>query len=288
MSATSHTNWFWSDWLGDSEVRQLTAEERGLWIDLLGLAASGNPKGYVTDASGCPLSASYIGRVANINDADRVEHLMAQIIAKGVASKDADGRLYNRRMVRGNFADNLLTAKKVLLSAKRSEAGKRGAAKTNLLLASRRQTQLKINENPDLPTATGSTNERQFAVRQKSAICRPLGARVLSKKEDNSSFGSSSEHQPLSREESGREPIEPLGPEGGSLATALLGSALRSPPSEEKQSSDIDQRWQATPEPMPISSSLVRIELARYLGRPVSDTEVEDYMAKRKAANGQT
>jgi hypothetical protein len=62
--------------------------------------------------------------------------------------------------------------------------------------------------------------------------------------------------------------------------------------------SDIDQRWQATPEPDPgspgpdatslrdptnlaPSSSLVRIELSKRLRRPVSDAELEAYLAQQ-------
>ncbi len=99
MSAHNSTQWFWSDWLGDQEVRRLTLAERGLWIDLLALAAVGKPVGYVCDQRGNPVSYEEIARVANATPTE-VESLIAGILEKGAASRDRTGRLFNRRMVR--------------------------------------------------------------------------------------------------------------------------------------------------------------------------------------------
>lgn len=114
MSAGAATRFFWSDWLGDQAVRRLTPAERGLWIDLLAIAAAASPVGYVCDSSGTPLTDAEIGRVANC-PANEVGNLIAAIIEKGAASRDRTGRLYNRRMVRD-----------AALRVKRSEAGKLG------------------------------------------------------------------------------------------------------------------------------------------------------------------
>jgi hypothetical protein len=128
MSATQRTNWFWSDWLGDQAVRRLTPAERGVWIDLLALAAGANPVGYVCDDRGRPLTLDEIARVTGAGSPDEVAKLIAGILDKGVASRDRSGRLYNRRMVRD--AEN--AAKKATLSAKRAQAGANGARTTSL------------------------------------------------------------------------------------------------------------------------------------------------------------
>ena len=128
MSATQRTNWFWSDWLGDQAVRRLTPAERGVWIDLLALAAGASPVGYVCDDRGRPLSLDEIARVTGAGSPDEVAKLIAGILDKGVASRDRSGRLYNRRMVRD--AEN--AAKKAALSAKRAQAGANGARTTSL------------------------------------------------------------------------------------------------------------------------------------------------------------
>jgi hypothetical protein len=120
MSAKHSTKWFWSDWSGDEQVRNLTPAERGLWIDLLTLAAVGNPTGYVCDAKGDAVPLERIARLANCTLAE-ASSLISGILAKGVASQDRSGRLFNRRMVRD-----------VELSVKRQRAGKDGAAATKL------------------------------------------------------------------------------------------------------------------------------------------------------------
>lgn len=118
MSAHQSTQWFWSDWAGDLEVRRLTPAERGLWIDLLCLAAVGKPYGYVCDQRGNPLSNEEIARFTNATSTE-VESLIAGILEKGAASRDRTGRLFNRRMTR-----------QAERSAKKRTAGKLGAEQT--------------------------------------------------------------------------------------------------------------------------------------------------------------
>lgn len=121
MSAGASTRFFWSDWLGDQAVRRLTPAERGLWIDLLAIAAAASPVGYVCDDRGTPLTDSEICRVTNAASVEEVGKLIAAVIEKGAASRDRTGRLYNRRMVRD-----------AALKAKRSAAGKLGGNATSL------------------------------------------------------------------------------------------------------------------------------------------------------------
>jgi hypothetical protein len=121
MSATSRANWFWSDWLGDPAVRRLTPAERGVWIDLLGLAAVANPTGYVCDEKGRALNLEEIARWCNATSPDEVSELITGILDKGAASRDRAGRLYNRRMVR-----------EASVAAKRRANGQLGGAATRL------------------------------------------------------------------------------------------------------------------------------------------------------------
>ncbi len=192
MSAISSTRWFWSDWLGDAAVRRLTPAERGIWIDLLALASVGNPTGYVCDSKGTPLTLGEIARVCNAS-ADEVEKLITAIEEKGAASRDRAGRLFNRRMVR----DTKLTAK-------RSKAGKVGAAHTNLI-----NQQLRA-EYKILP---------QQVTRQKSRGPPP----PLPNKERNLSSENSAAR---ARNGGAMENSQTA----GSLATAPLDGALTRPP----------------------------------------------------------
>lgn len=136
MSATHGTKWFWSDWLGDQAVRRLTLAERGLWIDLLALAAGAAPTGYICDDRGRPLTLEEIARVSNAGSPDEVAKLIAGILEKGVASRDRTGRLFNRRMVRD-----------AALSAKRARAGRDGAAHTNLINKTNRDLAQQVSQH---------------------------------------------------------------------------------------------------------------------------------------------
>lgn len=100
MSARDRCDWFWSDWLGDIAVRRLTPAERGIWIDLIGLAWSGTPFGFVTDARGEPVSFDEIARLTGVRRKDELKKLINGVINKGAASRDGHGRIYCRRMLR--------------------------------------------------------------------------------------------------------------------------------------------------------------------------------------------
>lgn len=128
MSATQRTNFFWSDWLGDQAVRRLSPAERGVWIDLLALAATASPVGYVCDVQGRPLTLEELARVTNAGSPDEVAKLITGILDKGAASRDRSGRLFNRRMVRD--AEN--AARKAALADKRASAGRAGGFATQL------------------------------------------------------------------------------------------------------------------------------------------------------------
>ena len=133
MSAHQSTQWFWSDWAGDQEVRRLTPAERGLWIDLLALAAVGKPYGYVCDQRGNPVSYEEIARFANCTPTE-AESLVAGILFKGAASRDRSGRLFNRRMTR--------QAEK---TAKKRTAGKLGAEQTKQAWKSLKALELELS-----------------------------------------------------------------------------------------------------------------------------------------------
>lgn len=120
MSSTHGTYWFWSDWLGDQAVRRLSPAARGVWIDCLALMAVANPTGYLCDERGKPLTHEEIARVVNATPTD-VANLLAEVLEKGVASRDRTGRLFNRRMVR-----------KASIAAKKRLSGKKGGDATRL------------------------------------------------------------------------------------------------------------------------------------------------------------
>jgi hypothetical protein len=155
MSATNKSDWYWSDWLGDQEVRRLTPAERGVWIDLIALAAAGSPKGYVCDGQGRPLSLDEIARVTNAGSVDAVAELIKGILEKGAASRDRAGRLFNRRMVR----DVESSRKRAAISAKRAAAGHKGGEHTALIYFGKQNLpqQMPRHVSKHLPHVNGYT-----------------------------------------------------------------------------------------------------------------------------------
>jgi hypothetical protein len=147
MSAKQSTHWFWSDWAGDQAVRRLTPAERGLWIDLLCLAATAQPTGYVVDERGNALPLEEIARFANCSSTAECASLIDGILAKGAASRGRDGRLFNRRIVRDTE-----------LSVKRRRAGQAGAAATALTWQALNSLPRGLPEQVprDLPQQTGT------------------------------------------------------------------------------------------------------------------------------------
>ncbi|ACL58470.1 hypothetical protein [Methylobacterium nodulans] len=98
MTGTVYGKWYWSDWLSDPGVRASSYAARGLWMDLLCIAATADPTGYVV-LNGRPLIASDIARLTG-GDASEVEILLDELARNGVFTRDRHGRIYSRRMVR--------------------------------------------------------------------------------------------------------------------------------------------------------------------------------------------
>lgn len=98
MTGTVFGKWYWSDWMSDPGVRASSYAARGLWMDLLCLAAMADPTGYVV-LNGRPLTASEIARLTG-GHASEVETLLDELARNGVFTRDRHGRIYSRRMVR--------------------------------------------------------------------------------------------------------------------------------------------------------------------------------------------
>jgi hypothetical protein len=93
MSGTLWSKFFWADWLSDTALRRCSPAARGLWMDMLCVAAQGEPAGYVM------LDAQGIGRIGGVGAAQAAA-LLGELEQAGVFSRDRHGRIYSRRMVR--------------------------------------------------------------------------------------------------------------------------------------------------------------------------------------------
>ena len=106
------------DWMGEQGLQRLGYAERGLWIELLCLMATGDEYGYLTNG-GKPLTPAEIARLTR-GDKQEVEQLLQHLLEQNVYSTDARGVIFSRRMV-----------KDAHIRTVRTEAGKAGAAAKN-------------------------------------------------------------------------------------------------------------------------------------------------------------
>ena len=90
---------FWKDWRSEPGLRASSLAARGLWIEMLSIAAEHKPKGYVA-ISGRALDIDELARMVSASVED-VRELLAELERNGVFNRLRDGTIYCRRMVRG-------------------------------------------------------------------------------------------------------------------------------------------------------------------------------------------
>lgn len=98
MSATIWSRFFWADWLRDTQLRRCSPAARALWIDMLCLAAQGDPIGYLADGDDV-LGVEEIARMTGFSKKHALR-LVGELERRRVFSRDDKGRIYSRRMVR--------------------------------------------------------------------------------------------------------------------------------------------------------------------------------------------
>jgi HNH endonuclease len=98
VSGVTSSKFFWPDWRSDPGLRKCSLSARGLWMEMLCIAAEAQPTGYVL-VNGRTLSTTDLAQLAGAPEAD-VQSALAELDAAGVFSRDRKGRIYNRRMMK--------------------------------------------------------------------------------------------------------------------------------------------------------------------------------------------
>ncbi|NOT40150.1 MAG: hypothetical protein HOP13_06635 [Alphaproteobacteria bacterium] len=98
MTATIWSKFFWSDCQAEPTLKRCSLAARGLWLEILCLAAQAEPAGYLVQ-DGKPLDVRRLARNAAAPE-DEVTTLLAELETEGVFSRDRRGRIYSRRLVR--------------------------------------------------------------------------------------------------------------------------------------------------------------------------------------------
>jgi len=102
MKANGHgiiwTKFYFRDWLAEPSLRRLGPEHRGVWIDMLCLMATGESYGRL-ETDGKPWPTSELARCLGVAQV-LLEQLLEQMERVGVFSKDENGVIFSRRMLR--------------------------------------------------------------------------------------------------------------------------------------------------------------------------------------------
>lgn len=160
MGGTVWTKFYWSDWSNDPALRLCSLAAQGLWMRMLCIAAEAEPIGYVV-LNGKTLSETDIARLAGA-DVSEVSTLLNELSGNAVFSRDRNGRIYSRRMVR---------------DAKRSaESRKNGKMGGNPTLGKQKGNLLGVNppDNPGDKTHMPIANSQK--TRRESAKALSVGA----------------------------------------------------------------------------------------------------------------
>lgn len=90
--------WYPTDWRADPLLRMCSLAARGMWIELLGYMHEAAPYGHLLINCKQPTDAQIATLVGS--DIKTVRAALAELEAAGVFSRDEDGSIFSRRMVR--------------------------------------------------------------------------------------------------------------------------------------------------------------------------------------------
>jgi len=90
--------WYPADWRADPKLRMCSLAARGLWVEIIGYCHEAEPYGHLVIA-GCAPSLQELANLVGVRES-AVRAALDELEAKQVCSRDSDGRIYSRRMLR--------------------------------------------------------------------------------------------------------------------------------------------------------------------------------------------
>lgn len=88
------------DWMKDPELRSVSLEARGLWIDLLCMMSESDPRGYLQINGKAP-SETQLARMVGCTE-EEISRGLCELSGAGVFSRTKTGIIFSRRMVKDN------------------------------------------------------------------------------------------------------------------------------------------------------------------------------------------
>lgn len=115
MAKRPASQYYWGDWHKDLALQSCPLLARGLWHEMNCLMHQGSPYGHLTMPNGKPMSVAQLANLAKISERE-CKKLLAVLEDAAVFSRDEEGTIYSRRMVRDEA-----------IREARAEGGKDGA-----------------------------------------------------------------------------------------------------------------------------------------------------------------
>ena len=98
MSGLPWGKFYWGDWENDPGLRVCSLAARGLWMNMLCIAAKSGRYGFVL-LGGKPPSTEDLARLVGA-PVEEVAAMIEELECRGIFSRDRNGTIYCRRMVR--------------------------------------------------------------------------------------------------------------------------------------------------------------------------------------------
>src|SRR5215472_12452672 len=111
------------DWQKDPSLRRCCKAAKGVWMDMLCLLFECPSRGVFVDAGGRPWGDEEIAAAIGGDMASNLE-CIRELLAKGVAQRDARGAIFSRRMVRDEQERQAAKERKRKQRAGQSPSGK--------------------------------------------------------------------------------------------------------------------------------------------------------------------
>lgn len=116
MSKLPAFQFYPADWRADIGIQSLSFHDRGVWFEILCLMHQSEERGRLV-LNGRPMSDEALSRALGL-PVDELTATLERLLDYGVATRDDDGALVNRRMLRDEAVRRM-----------RAEAGRRGGQK---------------------------------------------------------------------------------------------------------------------------------------------------------------
>jgi len=174
-----------SDWQAEATLRSCSLASKGLWIEMLGLMAHSVRHGYLCKMNRSdPMPPEDLAKILG-EPVDEIKSLLQELEGNGVFSKNSDGFIYSRRLLKDakNRKRNCRYKSKQRLNEKINRSTQGASKYVRLMSDERLETKDQNKENRDQRTEPESikinTEVQRSTANAQSTSANALGVKEL-------------------------------------------------------------------------------------------------------------